>query len=275
MGKQYLFNKIMRGYRRIFATKWCYPLNRLLFNLSLRGLGIAMEGGGDFYHSGEYHFLRRLSREWRGHPVVFDVGAHQGVYSRAVKELAPQSVLYAFEPHPKSFGILEGVATELKFEVIQKGCSDSSHGAEIFDLADDDGSLVASMYKPVIEEFWNRPAITHGIEVVSLDDFVKSRNLPHIDLLKIDTEGHELQVLNGALDSINRNIVDVIQFEFNQMNIISRSFFRDFIELLPHYSFHRILPRTLIPLAQYRPALCEIFALQNIVAVRKGCGVHL
>lgn len=59
------------------------------------------------------------------------------------------------------------------------------------------------------------------------------------------------RVLQGAWHSIEKNMVDVIQFDFNTMNIISRSFFQDFFDLF------------------------EIFAFQNVVAIRKGCGVQV
>lgn len=62
----------------------------------------------------------------------------------------------------------------------------------------------------------------------------------------------------------------MIHFEFNETNIISHVFFRDFWQQLPGYDFYRMLPSGLIHLKRYSPLLCEIFAYQNIVAIRKG-----
>jgi len=60
-----------------------------------------------------------------------------------------------------------------------------------------------------------------------------------------------------------------VQFEFNAMNLESRTFFRDLVALLPNYRLHRLLPDgwALLP---YTPLTCELFAYQNIVAVREG-----
>jgi hypothetical protein len=55
------------------------------------------------------------------------------------------------------------------------------------------------------------------------------------------------------------------------MNVISRAFFRDFYTLLPDYAFYRLLPDGPVPLGEYSPILWELFASQNIVAVRRGC----
>ena len=88
-------------------------------------------------------------------------------------------------------------------------------------------------------------------------------------LLKIDTEGHELEVLKGFEPYIRQNKVDLIHFEFNEMNVASRVFFKDFWEFLPNYDFYRMLQDGLIPIKNYNPVYCEIFAYQNIVAKLK------
>ena len=67
-------------------------------------------------------------------------------------------------------------------------------------------------------------------------------NLPNISLLKIDTEGHELPVFRDALESIRANKIDAIKFEFNEMNVISPAFFKDFFNLLNNYLLIRLPP---------------------------------
>lgn len=89
-------------------------------------------------------------------------------------------------------------------------------------------------------------------------------------MLKIDTEGHELNVLKGARLTIAKGMVDVIQIEFNEMNVISRTFFKDIIDILPGYDFYRLLPDGLLPLGAYKILDFEIFAFQNIVALKHG-----
>jgi len=73
----------------------------------------------------------------------------------------------------------------------------------------------------------------------------------------------------GAIELIKNNKIDVIHFEFNEMNVYSRVFFRDFHELLVNYNFYRMLPDGLVFLGDYNPIYQEIFAYQNIVVIRK------
>ncbi len=273
--KDCTFNWLMSAYRKMFARRLFYPLNRLLFNLSIRGMGIGLEGNSNPRTSGEYRFLRALSKCWGPTPVVLDVGANQGSYAQFVREVAPEALVYAFEPHPGHFPILAKQSEQSGFVPLNVGCGEKAQRSWIYDFKEQEGSLLASLYKPAIESFWNTEAQSYPIEIITLDQFLENEQIHHVDLLKIDTEGHECKVLEGCEASLQNNRVDVIQFEFNSMNVMSRSFFRDFYERLPNYSLYRMLAQSLIPLAQYSATLCEIFAYQNIVAIRKGCTVNL
>jgi hypothetical protein len=51
------------------------------------------------------------------------------------------------------------------------------------------------------------------------------------------------------------------------MNIISKVFMKDFIKILPQYSFYRVLPNGLLKVEQNSILLTEIFGFQNIVAI--------
>ena len=57
----------------------------------------------------------------------------------------------------------------------------------------------------------------------------KLRN-QEIDIMKLDVEGHELDVLEGSRKTINS--IKLIQFEFGGCNIDSKTFFQDFYYFL-------------------------------------------
>ena len=140
---------------------------------------------------------------------------------------------------------------------------------KIYDYKYKDGSQHASIFKDVIEKVHKSEFIEHKINLIRIDDFCKKYNIAKINLLKIDAEGNELNILMGAAELIKNNKIDVIHFEFNEMNVYSRVFLRDFYELLVNYNFHRMLPDGLIFLCDYNPIYHEIFAYQNIAAIRK------
>jgi FkbM family methyltransferase len=258
----------------LFARKRWYPVNKLLFNLSLRGIGVLNDEFAPRY-TGELPLLRTLAAQWTRGPVVFDVGANVGEYARMVLEVAPTAALYAFEPHKQTFANPQSAAQRVGYAAFNVGCGDREALRTLYDYQGADGSPHASLYREVIETLHRGDALIHEVRMIALDDFVREHGIARVDLIKIDTEGHELAVLSGLRHAIAAGAVDVIQFEFNSMNVISRSFFRDFCTALPDYTFYRMLPDGGVPLGQYSPTLYEIFAFQNIVALRTASSIRL
>lgn len=259
---RFLYN----AYRAIFARTGFYSFNSLLYNLSLRGLGVLNYESARM--SGEQHFIAsHVPRIEQG--VIIDVGANVGNYSRRLRGSNPDARIYSFEPHPITYKKLRENTEGLKVRSFNLGVGNAQGTRMLYDYADKDGSSHASMYKDVIEKLHHGQAVEHEVDVISLDTFVVSEKIDRVGLLKIDTEGHELEVLKGFQQFIMANRVDLIHFEFNEMNMTSRVYFKDFWDLLPNYDFYRMLPNGLIPIRRYNPALCEIFAYQNIVAKLK------
>lgn len=269
------FLRVMGCYRTLFARKRFYRLNKLLFNLSLRGIGLLNDQPDGLESTGEASFLRRIRAAWGTEPVVLDVGASAGEYSNRIMALRPAARVFAFEPHPRTFTTLRVHAARYGYAAFNVACGHQEASLTLYDRESGDGSPQASLYREVIESLHRQPAVAHEVNVIALDGFVTEHRLERINLVKIDTEGHELRVLEGLRRTIARNAIDVVQFEFNAMNVISRCFFRDFVEILPRYRFHRMVLDGLVPLGEYSPTLCELFAFQNVVALREGCGLRL
>lgn len=269
--------KIANFYAAFFANKLFYKWNKLLFHCALRGLGI--HNSQTRKRSGEENFLRNLlnqkgnQKNTNQNLVIFDVGANVGNYSLYIKKINPNTDIYAFEPHPKTFQKLEKTASQNNFNAFNVGCGESEGNLTIYDYAQNDGSSHASLYKGVMEDIYQKESIATEVKIIPLDPFIEKliveNKISQIDLLKIDTEGHELAVLQGAKSALEKGIIKAIHFEFNSMNIISRTFFKDFMDLLPNYQFYRMLPDSLHKIEKYDPIYDEIFAFQNIVAFRK------
>jgi len=262
---------VRAAYRRWFVgTRW-YRLNVYLHELSLHGLGILNHENETL--SGEQAALRRIlggAAARSGTPVVLDVGANVGDFSRRVKAVAPAARVFAFEPHPVIFPQTWAAAKAAGFEAIQAGCGEERGRLTLYDYADvRSGSQHASLYQGVIEKLHGASAAAHDVQITTVDDFLCERAIDRVLLLKIDTEGSEASVLRGARRALDDGRIDFVQFEFNWTNLESRTFFRDLVDLLPRYRMYRLLPDGWAPLP-YSPLTCEVFAYQNVVAVRGG-----
>lgn len=261
-------NLIKAIYRTLFAHPFFERFNRLVMVLGLNGLGVLNYTSARA--SGERSFLQHWLRS-RNEPVCFDVGANRGVYSSMILEVNPGAILHCFEPHPRTFEALkQQVGNARRATLNNCGCGDEPGTLTLFDYADADGSSHASMHREVIEQLRGARSIEHSVPVVRLDDYVKEHKIHQIDLLKIDTEGHEFAVLRGAMDTLRSGMVACVHIEFNEMNAISGVFFKQFYDLLsPNYALYRLLPTSMLEIKRYIPVYHEVFAFQNIVAFRR------
>jgi FkbM family methyltransferase len=200
--------------------------------------------------------------------VIFDVGANIGNYSSSLAEIYTSCFIYAFEPNFKTFNQLKKNTENLKRIIpINIGLSDKKKEKKIYTYLNELDSEHASLYKEVFSDLHKNNKITSlKINLDCLDEFCKNHKIDTIDFLKIDTEGHEMDVLKGGLQMINGGNIKIIQFEFNEMNIVSRVFLKDFYQILKAYKIYRLCETELIPLFHY-DSINEIFKFQNIIAI--------
>jgi len=234
--------------------------------MSLQGLGILNYQNSKV--SGEFYFIESvlpiLIQSEK--PVFYDVGANVGKYSASLAKRFPSSVIHAFEPHPKNFARLNAVHYPCLLKSYNVAIGASQGELTLYDRADRDGSSHASLHEAVISEIHKKEVVSMTVPVETLDQLSERENITYIDFIKIDTEGNELAVLQGTSSFLKNGNVGCIHFEFNEMNIISRCFFRDFRRLLEGYAFFRLLPDGLLSLNN-SPLFTELFAFQNIVAI--------
>ena len=105
------------------------------------------------------------------------------------------------------------------------------------------------------------------VPVTTREVYCSQQGLTEVDFLKVDAEGHDLAVLQGAGALITEGRVAAVQFEFGGTNIDARTFLRDFVRLLsPHYRLYRLLLDGLEELHYSERE--EIFVATNYLALR-------
>lgn len=258
-----LANSLYRLYALLFAKKIFMPLHRVMYRLALRGMGV-MNSENDFI-SGERFILRLLSRSQP--KLIVDVGANEGQFAALCLQNTQAKVI-SFEPHPVTFDKLQKRhSKEPRWMGIDKALGRESGAFKLYDHAGGEGTQHASLQEGVFESVYNATPEAIDVGVLTLDEFAKKHGIDHISLLKIDVEGFELAVIEGAQELMASGKVEMVLFEFNSMNVSSGSSLAAFQRCMPDYNFYRLLPNALLPLSKEAVMFREIFVFQNILAV--------
>jgi FkbM family methyltransferase len=223
--------------------------------------------------SGENNFVHNiLPKETKSSikPILFDVGANIGRYSENLLKQMPNAEVHSFEPLPSCKAKLEELQKIYpRRSFVTQSCVSNEPGSfSITTYANNLESEHASVYSEVLKTI-HKSVETKTIDVpaITIDQYCEQNNINKIDLLKIDTEGHEYSVLLGAKRMLSEGKIALIQFEFNEMNVISRTFFKDFYDLLsPTYKIYRLNGDRLIEISQY-DSILEVFKFQNFIAI--------
>jgi FkbM family methyltransferase len=145
------------------------------------------------HSNGEMLLLRTLAAHWSSSPsiTVFDVGANKGSYTKLVRKTMPNSVVHCFEIIPRTRDSLTANLSGIEDVVISDyGLSNAETHLEVgFNYDDDSRARVTSTLLKMNEVI--------ACKVQTGDQYLAERNIEAVDLLKIDTEGHEIAVLEG------------------------------------------------------------------------------
>ena len=156
--------------------------------------------------------------------VLFDVGANIGLYSLYCAWLYPTSQVYAFEPHPANYAKLcrhveknrwhdrihcHRIALDIRRHLgglhipnMESGES----GAQIIAPVDEDGRefIPSRIYQTIHYDF---------------SGFVKDFDIPNVDHVKIDVDGHEKEILAGMEKYLNRRTIKSLLVDLSPVGI--------------------------------------------------------
>jgi FkbM family methyltransferase len=143
----------------------------------------------------ELHFLPFMTDKNKD---SVDIGANKGVFTYILSKMSNK--VYAFEPNPKMYSILKDAKIK---------------NALTYQVALSDKSGIAELLVPMNEKtnkFSNQGASLSKVKVSGANKSVQveektldSYKFNNIGFIKIDVEGYEMQVLNGAKNTLLKN----------------------------------------------------------------------
>lgn len=214
---------------RLLGRERAWRLGRKLY-MAARG-----ETANDIDTNGEADLLRECVRAFaeRGEAgpfVAFDIGANLGLWTTRMLDAASTAEIACrvelFEPVPGAFARLAARFPE-------------GGPARLHQIAVSNRTGTSTMQ--IVGEFAGTnslgpsddPAATSiAVETVALPEIKQRLGIGEIHLLKIDAEGHDIEILRGMAETLREREVQVVQFEYNWRWLNSRAALRDVFKLI-------------------------------------------
>jgi FkbM family methyltransferase len=270
----FVFRIAARAYLRLVNGSTGQRLNNVVFQLALKGRGF--NNCCDMSATGEAWFLNRLAKTRPA--LCVDIGANIGQYSKAILE-STGAVVFSFEPLPDAFSELHQLKNQFPERIHTfplalgntKGFSTLYFG--------DSKSELASLSEEVNQIEYVGASNTSKMEVSidKLDSYLEDlqKVAKEIDFLKIDVEGYEWEVLDGAQRVLSEMKPKFVQLEFNYHQLFRGHTLLSLAAMLPGYRAFQLLPKG-AGMVERNPKdpLANIYSYTNFVFIRPGVEIR-
>ena len=206
-------NKFLYSLKRTFEYLW---YSRSYFPILNFPIKCRLPYGGRFNAYGDAMGARIVGYRWATHPyeqeswqflynfisprfTIIDLGANQGFYTILASLRAPLGKVYAFEPHPTERAkLIKNLHLNNSQNVIVESLAVGNfQGSTSFHACFDCQGSFSSIMPPAQDVYSHIKIIR--VPITTLDQYIKTRKIKKIDLLKVDVEGGELNVFKGGL----------------------------------------------------------------------------
>lgn len=181
-------------------------MNKKTINRFLRRFGVELHGLG---------YLEKIQKNsFRNNPfqvqgrfvpvnkpvVIFDAGANNGSTTEKYRGLYPASTVHAFEPIPDMAALFEQRHAGNDRVILNRLALSDKAGEVSFNInkSPDTSSLLESASIGSSSDPLCQTVSTITVRTATIDDYCRDMNISRIDILKMDTQGSELNILRGA-----------------------------------------------------------------------------
>lgn len=184
----------------------------------------------EFKMHGEYQVLKRL--ESLQMKMIFDVGCNIGEWARMARSIHKDAFIHMFELVPETFHkMVNNNVLDAKMYPNSFGLSDKLQEVPIQVVLDND------RVSTVVMDIHHTSSVLKTGLVCSAESYIKYHGVNYIDFLKLDTEGHEFNVLQGFIPLLQTGSIGCIQFEYGYIAILTKNLLIDFYKFLAPFGY--------------------------------------
>ena len=193
--------------------------------------------------------------------VVFDVGANVGDWTYSLLQessklnIESRLEIHSFEPVPSTFAVLQERINRHKLRntvhLVSQALSSENGTAEMYITGETAGTN--SLHPDAMKRSQQRIQITK----TNVYDYCLNHNIANIHFLKCDTEGHDMEVINGSKKLFDEQRVMSFQFEYNHRWIYSRYYLKDVFDKFENtdYMVGKVTPNRIEIYQEWHPEL--------------------
>lgn len=147
---------------------------------------------------------------------ILDAGAYIGEMALGYRQSFPEARIIALEPFPETFEVLKKKTQNQNIECYPLALAEETGTAQLqlFKHAPANSMLLPHSNR---ETVWGEGVLDANgilpIQAVSLIDAFRDFGIQHLDLLKLDVQGMEYKILNGAKTLLQKGAVDYVYLE--------------------------------------------------------------
>ncbi|MFW9930727.1 MAG: FkbM family methyltransferase [Candidatus Thorarchaeota archaeon] len=151
--------------------------------------------------------------------TIIDVGANRGIFSKTANYLFKGTKIIAFEPLKECYDELKKLNKSIPFfECYNYAIGNKKEKGQIFKSSFDYSSSLLEMANLHKEAFPVSETISvEDIEIITLDEAFLNKSLIKPVLIKIDVQGYENFVIEGAAKTLEKTDIIICELSFHKM----------------------------------------------------------
>ena len=137
--------------------------------------------------------------------IIFDIGAHFGQSAQNYRDIFKNALIYAFEPASESYKVLSSLNIK-KLKAFNIGFSNKKSMEKL--LVNSEKTTTNSLlpFSSSAKKVWGLDYLDNTDSIFSsfntIDNFMNEEDITKIDFMKIDVQGAEYLVLDGAKEAL-------------------------------------------------------------------------